>query len=78
MTEDPSYTGENVFVKIDADLAEPDNKLAGAEFVVREMNNETANYWGINPETKKNGWVSEYEMLLSLKLKRTVSSTSQA
>lgn len=65
--EETGYTGGKRFVKIDADLAEPDNKLAGAEFVVRDLNNENANYWGINPETKKNGWVSEYENAVKFK-----------
>lgn len=65
--EETVYTGGKRFVKIDADLAEPDNKLAGAEFVVRDLNNENANYWGINPETKKNGWVSEYENAVKFK-----------
>ena len=65
--EETGYTGGKRFVKIDADLAEPDNKLAGAEFVVRDLNNENAKYWGINPETKKHGWVSEYENAVKFK-----------
>lgn len=52
------YTGGKRFVKIDADLAEPGNKLAGAEFVVRDKNEDNANYLLIDPVTKEVSWVS--------------------
>lgn len=51
------YTGGKRFVKIDADLAEPGNKLAGAKFVVRDKNEDNANYLLIDPVTKEVSWV---------------------
>ena len=55
--EETVYTGGKRFVKIDADLAESNNKLAGAEFVVRDKNEDNANYLLIDPVTKEVSWV---------------------
>ncbi|WP_270598307.1 SpaH/EbpB family LPXTG-anchored major pilin [Enterococcus asini] len=55
--EETVYTGGKRFVKIDADLAESNNKLAGAEFVVRAKNEDNANYLLIDPVTKEVSWV---------------------
>lgn len=56
--EETVYTGGKRFVKIDADLAESNNKLAGAQFVVRDKNEDSANYLLIDPDTKEVSWVS--------------------
>lgn len=56
--EETVYTGGKRFVKIDADLAETNNKLAGAQFVVRDENEDSANYLLIDPDTKEVSWVS--------------------
>lgn len=55
--EEAVYTGGKRFVKIDADLAESNNKLEGAEFVVRDKNEDNANYLLIDPDTKEVSWV---------------------
>lgn len=55
--EEAVYTGGKRFVKIDADLAESNNKLEGAEFVVRVKNEDNANYLLIDPDTKEVSWV---------------------
>ena len=56
--EETVYTGGKRFVKVDADLAESNNKLAGAQFVVRDKNEDSANYLLIDPDTKEVSWVS--------------------
>ncbi len=54
------YTGGKRFLKVDANIAEGDNRLLeGAEFVVRDADSDTANYLIIDPVTKKVSWTTD-------------------
>ncbi|HFJ8820805.1 TPA: SpaH/EbpB family LPXTG-anchored major pilin [Enterococcus faecium] len=53
-------TGGKRFVKVDGDVTS-DQTLAGAEFVVRDQDSDTAKYLSIDPSTKAVSWVSAKE-----------------
>ena len=53
-------TGGKRFVKVDGDVTS-EQTLAGAEFVVRDQDSDTAKYLSIDPSTKAVSWVSAKE-----------------
>lgn len=59
------------FVKVDGDVTS-DQTLAGAEFVVRDQDSDTAKYLSIDPSTKAVSWVSAKESAMVLQPQVTV------